>query len=108
MKIAQGEPECAMAIYTDQFFRTATFDLASRIGDLHRDAGRIEKAEHYYVLAEELAGPVAAQTEAALALFLAEHDRKLDVALDVARQVAERRHDIATDHALAWTYYKLG
>jgi len=60
------------------------------------------------VLAEDLAGPIPAQTEATLALFLAEHDRKLDVALDVARRVAERRHDIVTEHALAWTYYKVG
>jgi len=108
VKVAMGEPDRALAIYVDQFSRTPTLDLASRIGDLHRDAGRSGQAEHFYVLAEDLAGPIPAQTEATLALFLAEHDRKLDVALDVARRVAERRHDIVTEHALAWTYYKLG
>ena len=49
-----------------------------------------------------------AQTEAALALFLAEHDRKLPEAVKIAEAVAAARHDIFTDDALAWAYYKTG
>jgi len=81
---------------------------SARIGDLHAAAGRADQAEHYYQLAEDVAGPPAAQTEAALALFLADHDRKLDLAIDIAQRVAATRHDIATEHALAWAYYKAG
>jgi len=48
------------------------------------------------------------QTEAALALFLAERDRRLDEAVRIAETVAKARHDIFTDDALAWAYYKTG
>jgi len=108
VKLAEGDAAGALALYLDQFGRTPTLDLAWRIGDLHAAAGRADQAEHYYQLAEDVAGPPAAQTEAALALFLADHDRKLDLAIDIAQRVAATRHDIATEHALAWAYYKAG
>jgi len=41
-------------------------------------------------------------------LFLAEHDRKLTEAVALAEQIAATRHDIVTDHALAWAYFKVG
>ena len=104
MKLTRGDVEGALATYVDQLARTPTFDLAARIGDLHAAAGRQADAERYYQLAEDIAGPPEVQTEAALALFLAEHDRKLPVAVAVAEAVAARRHNIATDHALAWAY----
>ena len=70
-------PGRTLAIFLDQFARTPTLDLAARIGDLHAEGGKAAEAERYYQLAEELAGPAIAQTEAALSLFLAEHDREL-------------------------------
>jgi tetratricopeptide (TPR) repeat protein len=66
------------------------------------------EAERFYQLAEQLAGPAMAQTEAALALFLADRDRKLDDAVMIAETVAKTRRDIFTEDALAWTYYKTG
>ena len=62
----------------------------------------------YYQLGEELAGPGIAQTEANLALFLAEHNRKLPESITIAESVAATRHDIFTQDALAWAYYKTG
>ena len=59
-------------------------------------------------MAEDLAGPALAQTEANLALFLAEHDRKLPEALRIAETVARARHDIFTEDALAWASFKAG
>jgi tetratricopeptide (TPR) repeat protein len=108
VRAALGNSEEALAIYLEQFGRTPTLDLAARIGDLHAAAGRVDAAEHYYELAEDLAGPVAAQTEATLALFLAEHNRKPREAVSIAERVASWRHDIQTEHALAWSYYKAG
>ena len=105
---ARGDREEALAIFLDQFARTPTLDLAARIGDLYAEGGKAAEAERYYQLAEELAGPAIAQTEAALALFLAEHDRKLPEAVKIAEAVAAARHDIFTDDALAWAYYKTG
>jgi tetratricopeptide (TPR) repeat protein len=105
---ARGDLDAAIAVYTAQLARTPTLDLAARIGDLHAAMSNSERAEHYYQLAEQLAGPAQAQTEAALALFLAEHSRRLPEAVAIAETIASRRHDIATEHALAWSYFKAG
>jgi tetratricopeptide (TPR) repeat protein len=105
---ARGEDDAALAIYRDQFARTPTLDLAARIGDLFAARGAIEESERYYQLAEDLAGPPVAQTEANLAIFLADHNRRLGEALMIAQTVAAARHDILTDDALAWTLFKVG
>ena len=108
VQAARGNREAALAIFVEQFERTPTLDLAARIGDLHAQGGRAAEAERFYRLAEELAGPAIAQTESNLALFLAEHDRKLPEAIKIAEAVAATRHDIFTEDALAWAYYKTG
>ena len=108
VKVTRGDREGALALYLDQMKRTPTLDLASRIGDLFADAGKAEESEHYYQLAEDLAGPPAAQTEANLALFLANHNRKLPEAVKIAEAVAATRQDIFTEDALAWAYFKAG
>jgi tetratricopeptide (TPR) repeat protein len=108
VKAAQGDRASALSIYLDQLKRSPTLDLAARIGDLYAEDGNTDAAEHYYQLAEDLAGPGVTQTEAHLALFLAERDRKLTDALAVAKAVAATRHDIFTEDALAWAYYKTG
>ena len=108
VKVARGETDAALGIYLEQLKRTPSLDLASRIGDLYAGLGDAERAEHYYQLAEDLAGPAITQTEANLAVFLADHDRKLDQAVRIAEAVAATRHDIFTDDALAWVYFKAG
>jgi tetratricopeptide (TPR) repeat protein len=108
VEAARGNREGALAIFLDEFRRTPTLDLAARIGDLYARGGNAAEAERYYQLGEELAGPGIAQTEANLALFLAEHDRKLPEAVKVAETVAATRRDIFTQDALAWAYYKTG
>jgi len=108
VKAARGDRDAALAIYLEQVTRGATLDLAGRIGDLYAARGDSAQAERYYQLAEEVAGPGIAQTEAHLALFLAEHDRKLPEAVKIAEMVAAVRHDIFTDDALAWAYFKVG
>ena len=108
VRLAAGDRDAALAAFTDQLSRTPTLDLAARIGDLHAAAGRSAEAEHAYELAEQLAGPAPAQTEANLALFLAERHRKVDVAVQIAEAVSLRRHDITTDHALAMAYFRAG
>ena len=104
----RGHRQEALTLYLEQLKRTPTLDLAGRIGDIYaRDGNRVE-AERYYQLAEDLAGPAIAQTEANLALFLAERNRKLSEAVTVAESVAATRHDIFTADALAWAYFKTG
>jgi len=105
---ARGKRDEALGIYLNQLKRTPTLDLASRIGDLYAERGDVTASDHYYQLAEDLAGPAVAQTEANLALFLAERDRKLADAVTIAEAVAATRDDIFTEDALAWAYYKVG
>ena len=108
IKVARGERDSALAIYLDQVKRTPTLDLAARIGDLYAEGGNFREAERFYRLAEDVSGPSIAQTEANLALFLAEHGRKLPEAVKIAEAVSTTRHDIFTEDALAWAYYKTG
>jgi tetratricopeptide (TPR) repeat protein len=105
---SRGDVERALAIYLEQLKRTPTLDLAARIGDLYAQRGDRAQAEHYYRLAEDLAGPEQAQTEATLAALLADHDRRIDEAIRIGERVAAVRHDIFTEDALAWAYFKAG
>jgi len=106
--VARGDRDGALAVFVEQMKRTPTLDLAARVGDLYADRGDAVEAERYYQLAEDVAGPGIAQTEAHLALFLADHNRKLGDSVKIAERVAAARHDIFTDDALAWAYYKVG
>ena len=108
VKAAQGDHETALAMYLLQLKRCPTLELAARIGDLYAQSGNSERAEYYYQLAEDVAGPAIAQTEPHLAVFLAEHNRKLPEAVTIAESVAAMRHDIFTEDALAWAYFKTG
>jgi len=108
VKVARGDRDGALAIYLDQLKRTPTLDLAARIGDLYAERGDVAQSERYYQLAEDVAGPGVAQTEGNLALFLADHNRKLSEAVKIAEAVAAVREDIFTEDALAWAYYKVG
>jgi len=108
VRVARGEMDEALTLYLDQLKRTPMLDLAARIGDLYAQRVDAAQAERYYQMAEDLAGPAIAQTEANLALFLAEHDRKIPEAVKIAESVASTRNDIFTADALAWSYFKAG
>jgi tetratricopeptide (TPR) repeat protein len=108
VKAARGDHASALAIYLQQLKRSPSLDLAARLGDLYLREGNSAQAEHYFQLAEDLAGPAIAQTESNLALFLAEHDRRLADAVHIAEAVSRVRHDIFTENALAWAYFKTG
>ena len=108
VRVARGDRDGALAIYLEQLKRTPTLDLSARIGDLYATRGDAAQSERYYQLAEDLAGPGVVQTEANLALYLADHDRKLSDAVTIAEAVAAKRHDIFTEDALAWAYFKTG
>jgi tetratricopeptide (TPR) repeat protein len=107
-KVARGDSAGALEIFLAQLKRTPTLDLAARVGDLYAAGGHTIESEHYYQLAEDLAGPAVAQTEATLALFLSERNRKLPEAARIAQAVAATRHDIFTEDAVAWTLFKSG
>ena len=108
VRAARGDRDGALGLFLEQLKRTPTLDLAARIADLYAARGDAAQSEHYSQLAEDLAGPGVVQTEANLALFLADHDRKVSDAVTIAEAVAAKRKDIFTEDALAWAYYKAG
>jgi tetratricopeptide (TPR) repeat protein len=104
---ARGERTSALALLQELARTAPTPDLAARTGDLLAQLGRHAEAERQYALAE--AGwRVDAPEPRNLARFLADHDRKLSEAVTMAEKAALERHDIFTEDALAWAYFKAG
>jgi tetratricopeptide (TPR) repeat protein len=107
VKESEGDLSGAAAIYQQLMSRTPTPDVADRLGDVYTALGRPTEAARQYALAE--AGwRFDAPQPALLARFLAEHDEKLDEAVRLAEGAAAERHDIQTEDALAWCYFKAG
>ena len=104
---ARGEPSSALVLLQELAKTAPTPDLAARTGGLLEQLGRHDEAERQYALAE--AGwRVDAPEPKNLARFLAEHNRKIPEAVAIAEKAAAERHDIFTEDALAWAYFKAG
>ena len=103
----RGEQSSALALLQELARTAPTPDLAARTGDLLARLGRRDEAERQYALAE--AGwRVDAPEPRNLARFLADHDRKVPEAVAIAEKARVERHDIFTEDALAWAYFKAG
>jgi tetratricopeptide (TPR) repeat protein len=104
---AEGDLAGAAATLEAVTARSPAPDLAARLGDLYTTLGRDADAARAYALAEagwRFDAPHPAQ----LARFLADHDRKLDEAVALAERTEAERHDIFSEDALAWCYFKSG
>lgn len=103
----RGELTSALRLLQELARTAPTPELASRTGDLLERLGRHEDAERQFALAE--AGwRVDAPDPKNLARFLADHDRAIGEAVSIAERAASERHDIFTEDALAWSYFKAG
>lgn len=85
--------------------------FVATLGDLLALSGRADQAEQQYALVEYIehvneVNQVAYNRQ--LALFYADHDRKLREAITLAEAELERRRDIYTYDSLAWVYCKNG
>jgi tetratricopeptide (TPR) repeat protein len=84
---------------------------ASALGDIYRRSGKGTEAEKQYALVEYI-GQLGALNKQVynreLALFYADHDRRLADALVLAQRELEKRHDVYTWDALAWALCKAG
>ena len=103
---AEGDLTGALDLLQRLAETSPTPDLSSRTGDLLRRLGRHDEAERQYARAED--GWRGAREPKHLARFLADHDRRLEEAVTIAEGAAALRHDIFTDDALAWAYFKAG
>jgi tetratricopeptide (TPR) repeat protein len=107
VKESEGDLGGAAAIYEQLMSRAPTPDVADRLGDVYTALDRPGDAARQYALAE--AGwRFDAPQPALLARFLAEHNEDLDEAVRLAEGAAADRHDIQTEDALAWCYFKAG
>jgi tetratricopeptide (TPR) repeat protein len=104
---AEGDVAGALALLQGAAAKSPTPDLAARIGDLLERLGRHAEAEQQYALAET-GWRVDAPEPKNLARFLAEHNRKIDEAVQIAERAASTRRDIFTEDALALAYFKAG
>jgi len=81
------------------------------LGDLLALTGKTAEAEKYYTLVEYIEHVNELNQRAytrQLALFYADHNRKLEEAVQLAETEHTRRQDIYTEDTLAWVYYKRG
>jgi tetratricopeptide (TPR) repeat protein len=104
---AIGKHDEALALVDDLVRKSPTPDLHARLGDVLAQAGRHEEAETEYALAEAAWRSDAPEPKN-LARFLADRGQKTDEAVAIAETAAAARHDIFTQDALAWAYFKAG
>lgn len=104
---AVGQPDNARAILEDLVKRTPTPDAYARLGDLAAKAGLAKDADRYWALAEAMWRSDMPEPKN-LARFLAERGEKVDEAVAIAESALKDRHDIYTEDAAAWAYFKAG
>lgn len=110
-RVAAGDYTGAVEYYKKSLERVPLPDTAIALGDLYSTLGRPDEAEKQYELVEFIEQSSAAQSATysrPLALFWANHDKKLNEALDIARMERAARSDIYTCDALAWCLFKNG
>ena len=104
---ALGKSDEALALLDDLVKKAPTPDLYARLGGLLAGMGRRAEADKNDALAEAAWRSDAPEPKN-LARFLAERGQKIDEAVHIAEAAASVRHDIFTEDALAWAYFKAG
>ncbi len=109
-RLAAGDAEAAVDLYQKSLARVPLPDTAIALGDLYAKLGRTDDARKQYELVEliERTSAASGTYSRTLALFYADHDMKLDDALQTAQQERAARSDIFTCDALGWVLYKKG
>jgi tetratricopeptide (TPR) repeat protein len=99
----------AVAFYTRAIAVVPLPEYAAALGDVHAKAGRPADARRQYDLVEYI-GRLGALNQVLynreLAYFYADHDVKLDQALDLARRELDVRQDVYAHDLLAWALFK--
>ena len=109
--VARGRGSEALPFLEQAIAVVPQLDYVVALGDLHAMLGRPGAAERQYALAEHI-GQLTALNRVLfnreLAWFYADHDRRLDEALALARRELEVRQDIHAHDLLAWALYRTG
>jgi len=108
-RVAANDLNSAVELYKQSQERVPLPDTAIALGDLYAKLGQMDEARKQYDLVEfiEQSSTAGAATYSRqLALFWANHDKKLDEALRIAQSERAARADIYTCDVLAWCLYK--
>jgi tetratricopeptide (TPR) repeat protein len=110
VRSAQQQYQEAIALYQQAITVLPLPEYVAALGDVYTKLGRMDEAAKHYAMVEYIGtlntlNQVLYNRE--LAVFYADHDRKLDTALALARKELEVRRDIYAYDLLAWVLYKL-
>ena len=110
-RAAAGDFDAAVDFYRQAQERVPLPDYAIALGDLYTRLGRPNEAKQQQQLVEFIerdnAGSAALYSRQ-LALFWADHDTRLDAALEIMKGEHAAREDVLTYDALAWCFFKKG
>ncbi|MBA3633338.1 MAG: tetratricopeptide repeat protein [Acidobacteria bacterium] len=107
-RAAVGDYENAVKYYRQSQERVPLTQTIIALGDVYQQMGKAEEAQREYDLAEFIEQKFGNIDRRTLALLWADHNRKLDEALQIATAEHEKRKDIYTADIYAWTLYKKG
>ena len=111
IRAAQAKYEEAIQCYRDAIAIIPLPLYVAALGDVYAVSGDLVDAEKQYQAVEFIGrlNEINQQVyNRELAMFYADHDRKLPEALTLAEKELEVRHDVYTSDALAWALLKNG
>ena len=111
VKAAHGKPEEAIAFYQKAIAIVPMPEFVAALGDIYTSLNRAPEAEKQYALVEYI-GQISNVNQEIynrqIAVFYADHDRKLEKALKLVQNEIAIRKDVYGYDALAWCLYKNG
>ncbi len=109
-RYAAGDTENAIVLYKRAVERVPLPDYIAALGDIYAKLGRADEAKQQYDQVEfiEKMDALGGTYSRQLALFWADHDKRLDEALTIAENERATRKDIYASDVLAWCLYKKG
>ena len=105
---ARGDLEAGTDLLEEVLSFGPDADAAVVVGDLHTLAGDLEAAERSYQLLDEAAAKAPEAYRRDVSLFLSDHGRLPERALELAEADLKTRHDTGAFDTLAWALYRNG
>jgi tetratricopeptide (TPR) repeat protein len=105
---ARGDLDGGIALLEEVLSFGPDADAAVVLGDFYTLAGDRDSAEASYRLLDEAAARAPEAYRRDVSLFLSNHDRSLDKALELAEADLMTRHDSGAYDTLAWALYRNG
>jgi tetratricopeptide (TPR) repeat protein len=108
---AQQDWDEAIAVYESAVGAQPQPQYVTAFGDVYAAARQTEGAEEQYALVDAIAAlyrDAGVDTDLQIAMFYADHDRELPLALEMARASYEAAPNAYAADALAWALFKNG